>query len=73
MGPPDPTDSQAAAACLLQAVHQYGPPRLPPIGTKLLLQPGHCDPTVNMYDNIICVRGDRVVAVWPVAARGPGQ
>eukprot|EP00775_Hariotina_reticulata_P007631 gene7631-7833_t len=55
-----------------QALHQHGPPQLPPIGTKLLLQPGHCDPTVNMYDSIICVRGGRVVAVWPVAARGPG-
>ena len=40
------------------------------LGSKLLLVPGHCDPTVNLYDQIICVRGDRVEAIWPIAARG---
>lgn len=57
---------------LLQALHQLPPPQLPPIGTKLLLQPGHCDPTVNMYDSIVALRDSKVVGVWPVAARGPG-
>jgi D-serine deaminase-like pyridoxal phosphate-dependent protein len=56
---------------LLQAFPQL-PPQLPPLGTKLLLQPGHCDPTANMYDSIVAVRGGRVVAVWPIAGRGPG-
>jgi D-serine deaminase-like pyridoxal phosphate-dependent protein len=32
--------------------------------------PGHCDPTVNLYDELICFRGDTVEAVWPIAARG---
>lgn len=41
-----------------------------PLGTRLWLQPGHCDPTVNLYDHIICIRGPRVEAVWPVEARG---
>lgn len=46
--------------------------QLPPIGTKLLLQPGHCDPTVNLYDCIVAFRKQHgVVGVWPVA-RGPG-
>ncbi len=40
------------------------------LGTRLLLVPGHCDPTVNLYDELICVRGDVVEAIWPVAARG---
>ena len=40
------------------------------INERLRLVPGHCDPTVNLYDEIICLRGDRVEAVWPIAARG---
>ena len=34
------------------------------------LVPGHCDPTVNLYDWIVGVRGTRVECLWPVAARG---
>jgi 3-hydroxy-D-aspartate aldolase len=33
----------------------------------------HCDPTVNLYDRIFCLRGDRVEAVWQIAARGMSQ
>jgi D-serine deaminase-like pyridoxal phosphate-dependent protein len=40
------------------------------LGDTLMLVPGHCDPTVNLYDELICVRGDRVEAVWPISARG---
>lgn len=40
------------------------------LGDPLMLIPGHCDPTVNLYDELIACRGDRVEAVWPVAARG---
>lgn len=40
------------------------------LGDQLLLVPGHCDPTVNLYDELVCVRGDRVEALWPIAARG---
>jgi D-serine deaminase-like pyridoxal phosphate-dependent protein len=42
----------------------------PALGDRLWLVPGHCDPTVNLYDWLVGVRGDRVEAVWPVAARG---
>jgi 3-hydroxy-D-aspartate aldolase len=42
----------------------------PAVGDKLRLVPGHCDPTVNLYDHIVAVRHDKVEAVWPVAARG---
>jgi D-serine deaminase-like pyridoxal phosphate-dependent protein len=44
--------------------------RAPALGDKLALIPGHCDPTVNLYDYIVVVRRDRVEAVWPVIARG---
>lgn len=40
------------------------------IGDALMLVPGHCDPTVNLYDDLVCYRGDRVEALWPIAARG---
>jgi D-serine deaminase-like pyridoxal phosphate-dependent protein len=42
----------------------------PVLGERIWLVPGHCDPTVNLYDWIVGVRGDRVESVWPVAARG---
>ena len=40
------------------------------LGQKLRLIPGHCDPTVNLYDWLVCCRGDRVEAIWPISARG---
>jgi 3-hydroxy-D-aspartate aldolase len=42
------------------------------IGQQIRLVPGHCDPTVNMHDWLVGVRGDRVEEVWPIDARGPG-
>ena len=47
-----------------------GGARAPRLGEKLRLVPGHCDPTVNLYDWLVCYRGERVEAVWPVTARG---
>ena len=40
------------------------------LGDYVMLVPGHCDPTVNLYDELIAIRGDRVEAIWSVAARG---
>ena len=40
------------------------------VGDKLRLIPGHCDPTVNLYDHFICIRNGRVEAIWPITARG---
>ncbi len=40
------------------------------LGDKLKLIPGHCDPTVNLYDWYVCVRAERVEALWPIVARG---
>ena len=44
-------------------------------GDKVLLVPGHCDPTVNLHDWYVGVRGfgaaaPQVECLWPVAARG---
>jgi 3-hydroxy-D-aspartate aldolase len=43
---------------------------LPPLGEKVLLVPGHCDPTINLYDWYVCVRRGVVEALWPITARG---
>jgi D-serine deaminase-like pyridoxal phosphate-dependent protein len=43
------------------------------IGDRLELIVPHCDPVVNLYDQIYAVRKDRVEAVWPVTARGKSQ
>jgi 3-hydroxy-D-aspartate aldolase len=40
------------------------------INEKLRLVPGHCDPTCNLHDWYVGVRGGKVEVVWPVSARG---
>ena len=40
------------------------------INDKLRLIPGHCDPTCNVHDWYVGVRGGKVEVVWPVSARG---
>ena len=50
-------------------VRQAAAPR---IGAKVRFIPPHCDPTVNLHDWLVCIRGERVVDLWPISARGPG-
>ena len=40
------------------------------VGDKLDLIVSHCDPVVNLYDQLYGVRGDTVEVVWPIAGRG---
>ncbi len=40
------------------------------VNDKLRLVPGHCDPTCNVHDWYVGVRGDTVETLWPVSARG---
>jgi 3-hydroxy-D-aspartate aldolase len=40
------------------------------VNDKLRLVPGHCDPTCNVHDWYVGVRGGKVEVVWPVSARG---
>jgi 3-hydroxy-D-aspartate aldolase len=42
----------------------------PALGEKLLLVPGHCDPTINLHDWYVGVRNGVVEALWPITARG---
>jgi D-serine deaminase-like pyridoxal phosphate-dependent protein len=30
----------------------------------------HCDPTVNLHDHFHLMRGDRLIEIWPIDARG---
>lgn len=43
------------------------------IGDKLELIVPHCDPVVNLYDQMYGIRKDRVEAIWAVTARGKSQ
>ena len=40
------------------------------LGEKIELVVPHCDPNVNLYDRMYCVRGERVQQVWKIDARG---
>ena len=55
-------------------LRRRGSEALPALGEAVWLVPGHCDPTVNLHDHYVCVRGGleagQVEAVWPVDARG---
>lgn len=47
---------------------------LPELGDTVWLVPGHCDPTVNLHDRYVVVKGGLdggvVEALWPIDARG---
>ena len=47
---------------------------MPALGETVWLVPGHCDPTVNLHEHLVAVRGGLdngvVEAVWTIDARG---
>ena len=49
------------------------PGRALPLGEKVRLIPGHCDPTANLYDWYVGYRHNRVETLWPISARGAGR
>jgi 3-hydroxy-D-aspartate aldolase len=49
------------------------PGRMPKLGQLIEFFPPHCDPTINLYDRIYAMRGDKVEAVWEVSGRGRSQ
>lgn len=54
---------------------EFGCITLPPgeelaLGTVVECMVPHCDPTVNLHDYYHCVRGDDLVDIWRVDARG---
>jgi D-serine deaminase-like pyridoxal phosphate-dependent protein len=55
---------------------EHGGVRFPPsgrgleVGDKVEFLVPHCDPTINLYEHYHCVRGDVLVDIWPIDARG---
>ncbi|MCS7024315.1 MAG: DSD1 family PLP-dependent enzyme [Bryobacteraceae bacterium] len=43
------------------------------VGDRLEFIIPHCDPSVNLYDQLFAVRGEQVEAVWKISARGKSQ
>lgn len=57
---------------------EQGGLRFPPggalaIGAVVTCAVPHCDPTVNLYDHYHIVRGDTLIDIWAVDARGRSQ
>ena len=43
------------------------------LGDRIEFVIPHCDPTVNLYDRLYGLRGEKVEKVWKIAARGMSQ
>jgi 3-hydroxy-D-aspartate aldolase len=71
----NPSVAGVPGATFLRASDEHGTIQVAspfdlPLASKVKLIPGHCDPTVNLYDWLVCYRGSRVEDVWPISARG---
>ena len=42
------------------------------LGDRVRAVTPHCDPTVNLYDEVHVIRGDELIDIWPIDARGRG-
>ncbi|MSO76959.1 MAG: DSD1 family PLP-dependent enzyme [Alphaproteobacteria bacterium] len=74
-GPPDILSGAPAGSTYSWSGDEHGRVHLPPggrldIDAVLECRVPHCDPTVNLHDHYHVVRGDTLVAIWPVDARG---
>jgi len=45
------------------------PSREVKLGDRLEFVVPHCDPNVNLYDRIYCLRGEKVEEIWPVVGK----
>ena len=48
----------------------FCPSGRPTLGSKIELVTPHCDPTVNLHDDLHVVDGETLLAIWPIDARG---
>ena len=75
-GPPVLLRPEITAATFMFEGDEHGDLKYDPAGAVLKLgEPvefltPHCDPTINLYNHYHCVRGDTLVAIWPIDARG---
>ena len=77
-GPPRIVAGAPEGTIYLARSDEHGRLELPPgqtlaVGATITCAVPHCDPTVNLYDHYHVVRGDKLVAIWPVDARGRSQ
>jgi 3-hydroxy-D-aspartate aldolase len=74
--PPTVADARLEGARYFFMGDEHGALAAPGIEDKLVIADmvalaiPHCDPTVNLYDSYHVVRGDTLVEIWPVTARG---
>ncbi|HEX4180905.1 MAG TPA: DSD1 family PLP-dependent enzyme [Caulobacteraceae bacterium] len=75
-GPPRILSGAAAGSTYHFTGDEHGavvPPKgeaPPALGEVVTFAAPHCDPTVNLYDAYHVVRGDTLVEIWPIQARG---
>ncbi len=79
-GLPGPWTHDAGSALRYVAANdEHGVLELPPdldrdlLGERLLLVPGHCDPTVNLYQQYTGFRDGKVACLWNIESRGLSQ
>jgi D-serine deaminase-like pyridoxal phosphate-dependent protein len=75
-GNPVPVGLPGARVASLSEEHGKLDFDVPPslrVGDKVSLLPSHCCGNVNLFDRLYAVRGERVEAIWEVAARGRSQ
>jgi D-serine deaminase-like pyridoxal phosphate-dependent protein len=72
-GNPDVAGVEGANLLFLSDEHAsiVLPPDSPiAIGDRIRLAPSHIDPTINLHDAFYVLDGEKVIDVWPIAARG---
>jgi D-serine deaminase-like pyridoxal phosphate-dependent protein len=72
--PPAPLGIGKTSSVRLSAEHATvtleAPSDTPKVGDKVLFVVGYGDTTVHLHEELVGVRGGRIEAIWPVAARG---
>jgi 3-hydroxy-D-aspartate aldolase len=43
------------------------------VGDRLRYIPGHCCTTINTFDKMFAIKGDKVIDVWDITSRGKAQ
>lgn len=70
-----PTVRGFAGASVVSLNDEHATIAIPPesmiaVGDRVFLRPSHTDPTMNLHDVVYALEGERVIGIWPVAARG---
>lgn len=71
----NPAVADVAGASVLFLSDEHATITVPPEsalqpGDRIRLWPSHIDPTINLHDALFVADGERIVDVWPIAARG---